>query len=99
MLKLPDWTLPSSRLQRAERAVQLGIAHIVANREGESAEGAFDRDRPVAGLERPRFIVTLVAGGEAEEVHLVVARDAFAGIVVHQARAADMPFIRTQYGD
>src|SRR5206468_5210454 len=64
-----------------------------------SAEGAFDRHRPVAGLERAGLVVALVARGEAEEVHLVVARHALAGIVVHHAGAADMPFIRTRYGD
>src|SRR4029079_4185737 len=84
-------------IELAERAIQLGVAHIVANREGQPAEGAFDGERRGAVLDGARLVVALVAGGEAKEVHLVVARDAPAAVVEHQARAPDA--VRVVAGD
>src|SRR6478736_5664530 len=72
-----------------ERAIELGKADIVANRECQPPERAFDRHRTIARLERACLVIALVARGKAEEVHLVVARDAPAGVVEHQAGAAN----------
>jgi hypothetical protein len=68
--------------------VQLGEAHIVANRKREPAEGAFDRHGPISGLHGARLVIAFGLILESEQVHLVVARDAPAGVVVDQASAA-----------
>src|ERR1051325_8439458 len=85
-------------VERSERAIQLGVAHIVADREREAPEWARHGHRALARLERARLVVALFVCAEAKEVHLVVARDALAGIVVDEARAADAPGIGARDG-
>src|SRR5207247_1075763 len=82
----------------AELAIELGKAHIVANRQRETPEGALHRDRALPRLERARLVVALVACLEAEQMHFVVARHPPPGIVEHQAGAADAARVRTRYG-
>src|SRR5256885_2171221 len=82
----------------AELAIELGKAHIVANRQREAPEGALHRDRALARLERARLVVALVARLEAEQMHFVVACHPPPGIVEHQAGAADAARVRTRYG-
>src|SRR5258706_15810207 len=83
----------------AERAVELGVAHVVAPRKPQAAEGAVDRERPRPGLERARLVVALGLVVEAEEIHLVVARYSTTAVVIHEAGAADAIAIFTRYGD
>ena len=44
-----------------QRAVQLGKAQVVADRQAERGRTAVDRDRRAAGLDRARLVVALVA--------------------------------------
>ena len=64
----------------------------------EAAERAGKGHRAGAGLEGARLVVAFVASAEAEQVHLVVARDALAGIVEYQAGAADAALIAAGHG-
>src|SRR5437763_5764206 len=77
------------RIEGAERPIELGKAHIVANGKREPPERTVERHRTLARFERARLVVALIAGGEAEKMHLVVARDAPPAVVEHQAGAAD----------
>src|SRR5581483_8169107 len=76
-----------------ERAIELGVAHIVANRKREAPERARHGDRAIARFESAGFVVALIARGKAKEMHLVVACDALAGVVVDQAGAADASLV------
>src|SRR2546423_5720884 len=77
------------RIEGAERPIELGKAHIVANGKREPPERTVERYRTLARFEGARLVVALIAGGEAEKMHLVVARDAPPAVVDHQAGAAD----------
>src|SRR5438045_2694401 len=77
------------RIEGAERPIELGKAHIVANGKREPPERTVERQRTLTRFECARLVVALIAGGEAEKMHLVVACDATPAVVEHQAGAAD----------
>src|SRR4051812_45966645 len=77
------------RVTGAEPPIELGKAHIVANGKPEPPERTVERHRTLARFERARLVVALIVRGEAEKMHLVVARDAPPAVVEHQAGAAD----------